>query len=331
MISSFSLFYAQTTVLGSETGGVRIIHCDVELVPDFEKNAMHTRAECQIRNDGASKIKHLDFDILGREQYYAIKMDVKSISLQVGEKNVPQRFSHLVPDRPHEPNAVGTLEKPKVVSITLTKELKPAEVMDLVFEYDWQVVEPTKEDMNYRLFATLPNGEKEVCLIGGDYAWIPTLKGGKRAKSTWEINIAAPTGYESAVLDGRFAGTERKGEKVITRWEWRSSGQPLVMVGRFERVVVKNPQADVVLYLPKGMVYRQDMLHRFCGYISQAYAFYSELYGPLNGREIHIGVSSAGQGGHGAYLGMTLDTFDVAFLELLDTSLASLYAETAVH
>lgn len=306
-----------------------IARYDIELVPDFEKNAMFTRAKCQIQNDGASEIKHLDFDILGREQLYAIKMDVKSICLQVGEKNIPQRFSHLVPESPNEPNAVGTHGKAKVVSVTLTKELKPAEVIDLVFEYNWQVVEPTKEDMNYRLFATLPNGEKEVCLLA-DYAWIPTIKAGKRTKPTWKINIAVPAGYESVVLDGRFAGIEKKGKKVITRWEWRSPGLPQVMIGRFERFLVKNPHINVVFYLPKG-TYEEENLNKFAEYMAQAYSFYSELYGPLNGREIHIGISSAGQGGHGAYLGTTLDTFNIAFLELLDTSLASLYMETVFH
>ncbi|MHC4430949.1 MAG: M1 family aminopeptidase, partial [Planctomycetota bacterium] len=42
--------------------------------------------------------------------------------------------------------------------------------------------------------------------------------------------------------------------------------------------------------------------------LARTYDFYTDTFGPLEGDEIHIGVSSAGQGGHGGYLSFTMDT-----------------------
>lgn len=78
------------------------------------------------------------------------------------------------------------------------------------------------------------------------------------------------------------------------------------MAGRFEKLVVKAESIQTVLYLPEA--YDQRLVRKIGGQLSQAFNVFTEMFGSLKGSEIHIGVSSAGQGGHGGYLSFIMDT-----------------------
>jgi tetratricopeptide (TPR) repeat protein len=325
------------------SGATDIIHYDALLMPDFSKNAMSTRVRCTLHNKGLNEVKQLDFDILAAETFYDVQVSITGISQKRGEKSIAQDFTHRVQGKGDDPSSSGTKDAPKIVEVTLSPALKPDGVVEVVFEYTWHVVDPTRQNINYRLFATLPNGEKEVCLLS-DFTWLPKLMDipheelrrmydanwfPKEAKPTWQVSILAPPEYVAVVLDGWHVGSEKSAEQTVSKWESYVPGFPQVMVGHFERIAIEKPEVSVVFFVPKGPCEREVV--ESCGdFLARAYAFYSKLYGPLQAKEIHIGASSANQGGHGAYAGMTLDA-ETFQKKMPDLNMKCFFTELVAH
>ena len=292
-----------------EAGGeeeLEITSYDVFLSPDFDKNALHCRVVCIIRNNGLLPVEQVDFDLFAREKFYGVEVQIADVSQLIEGKTIPQRFSH-------------SEKAPKITRVTLSPSLEKGVEVKMQFDYTFREIDATRQDLPYRIIAELPNGEKEICLLS-DFAWLPQILMDyeklmemyqrnffpKTPKPTWNVSITVPIGYEAVVLDGRFVEVEQRGEEMISQWESRAPGFPQVMIGNFDRVVVSRPDASVVFFLPKGS-YLNDTVEAKGDFLIRAYRFYSDLFGSLNGDEIHIGASSADMGRHGAYLGMTLD------------------------
>jgi len=304
---------------------VDILHYNATLVPDFEANSMQTKVTCTLRNNGKIPVDKLDLDILALEKRQGVKAEISEVIREFESGRSGQKFAHQCLERPKSEEEQGTSKYPRITRVFLSPPLHADEVTMLTFRYAWQTIDPKKRG-GYCLFATLKNGEKEVCLLG-DYAWLPRIIymrydelrelhrkqwWPKVHKPTWEVNMLIPKDYEAVALDGRFAGVEEKDDRVISKWKSNVPGEPQIMISRFDRIVSRHPDINVVLYVPKGD-YNKEAVQQFGGFLASTCSFYCDLFGRLEGNEIHIGVSSAGQGGHGAYLGMTLD-YDPSFL-----------------
>jgi hypothetical protein len=306
-----------------EAGGeekLEITSYDAFLSPDFASDALRCRVVCAIRNNGLLPVEQVDFDLFAREKFYGLEVQIADVSQLIEGQTVPQRFSHSAIPVPEDMALEGTEKAPKITRVTLSPVLEKGVEVKMQFDYTFRAIDATRKDLPYRIIAELPNGEKEICLLD-DFTWLPrilTMDYEKRMemsrrnffpkepKPTWNVSITLPTGYEAVVLDGRFVEAEQRGEEMISRWESRVRGRPQVMIGNFDRVVVSRPEASVAFFLPKGS-YQHNIVEAKGDFLIRAYRFYSDLFGQLNGDEIHIGVSSADMGGHGAYLGMTLD------------------------
>ncbi|UCE47703.1 MAG: hypothetical protein JSW47_19155, partial [Phycisphaerales bacterium] len=149
-----------------------------------------------------------------------------------------------------------------------------------------------------------------------DVKWLPVIQtaqgksGGnrfaKRSKPSWVIEVSAPADWAVVALGGQHIRTVRQDRRTISRWKSTVPFYPQVMAGRFQKQIVEADSTKVVLYLPKG--YEPQLVEKIGNELAKAYDFYTDVFGPLEGDEIHIGVSSAGQGGHGGYLSSTMDT-----------------------
>ena len=292
----------------AQTGDVGIVHYDADLKLEVERNTVRTRVYCTVQNDSPGKVTQLTFDILGRESRCKARTEVQKIWQKVSDNSVPLKFQHGNNSR----DASGG----KLVNVTLASALDPGSATEIVFEYTWQATEPTNVRDNYRLFATLPNGRKEVCLLA-DYAWLPVVQAAadsnsganrfsKQAKPSWIIKVSAPSDFLVVALGGRHLRTERQNEGIVSEWESTVPFYPQLMAGRFQKQVVQAKSIQTVLYLPEA--YDNKLVQNIGEQLAHAYDVFTEMFGPLKGNEIHIGVSSAGQGGHGGYLSFTMDT-----------------------
>lgn len=289
----------------AQASDVGIVHYDVDLKLEVQRNAVRTRVCCTVQNDSPGKLTRLTFDILAREGRCKARTEVHKIWQKVSDSSVPIKFQH------------GRDESgKKLVHVTLSSPLASGSATEIIFEYTWQATDPTNVRDNYRPFATLPNGRKEVCLLS-DFAWLPVVQSvvdnnpgagrfPKRAKPSWIIRVSAPSDFVIVALGGRHVRTERQNESVVSEWESTVPFYPQLMAGRFEKQVVKAKSIQTVLYLPEA--YDSKLVQKIGEQLAQAYDVFTEMFGPLKGSEIHIGVSSAGQGGHGGYLSFTMDT-----------------------
>jgi|GEM_PF-986676 len=306
--------------VSDQEGELEITSYDISLSPDFDSNAIRCRVVCTVRNNGASPVEQIDFDLFARERFYGIEVQISGVNSLVEGKAIPLEFHHGAIPAPEDATLEGTEKAPKITRVKLSPPLEKGDEVKIQFDYTFKAVDPTRKGLPYRIIAELENGEKEICLLS-DFTWLPQILSmdyerlmkmyrsnffPKAPKPNWSVSITMPMGYEAVALDGRFVRMEKSGEEITSRWESRAPELPQVMIGRFDRVVVSRRDVSVVFFLPKGS-YRLDTVEAKGDFLIRAYRFYTDLFGPLNGDEIHIGVSSADMGGHGAYLGMTLD------------------------
>ncbi|KPK36963.1 MAG: hypothetical protein AMJ65_15575 [Phycisphaerae bacterium SG8_4] len=286
---------------------VGIVHYDVEMKVLAERNAVQMRTRCTIRNDGAAELTQLAFDLLAREGRCKARTEVQRIWQQVSGNPVFLKFKH-------GQNGQESSER-KLVDVTLASGLAPGSSTEVAFDYAWQATDPTNTRDNYRPLATLPDGSKEICLLS-DIKWLPVVQpvqesGGPnrfalQIKPSWVIKAAVPADWHVVALGGRHVKTVPQTDRAVFVWKSTVPFYPQLMAGRFQKQIVETESTKVVLYLPKG--YDPGLVERIGYELARAYDFYTDTFGRLEGDEIHIGVSSAGQGGHGGYLSFTMDT-----------------------
>jgi hypothetical protein len=285
---------------------VGIIHYDANLKLEPENNTVHTRVCCKIQNDSPAELKQVSFDILARQDRCKARTDVHKICQKVSDNLEPLKFQRDVN---------GYI---KLIDVTLDSGLAPGATTDIVFEYTWQATEPMNVRDNYRPFATVPSGQKELCLLS-DYAWLPVVKTkeefdkisgagrfSKEVKPSWTVRVSAPSDFEVVALGGRHVQTTQQNGNIVSEWKSNVPFYPQLMAGRFQKQIIPSESIKVVLYLPND--YGSKVAQKIGEELAQAYDFFTEMFGPLKGDDIHIGVSSAGQGGHGGYLSFTMDT-----------------------
>lgn len=341
VIRNFSQEIAVATEI-SET--LAITDFDVSLSSDFDNNTLSLRVICVLLNKGPKAIEQADFDIFAREKFYGVKVNIASISQLISGKSIAQQFSHSCVPEPEDPSLQGSMEFPKITRVTLSPGLEEGQESILQFEYSFTEIDPHRRDLPYRILAALPDGSKEVCLLS-DFSWIPRVSGDfekltelyrgnffpRYTKPTWKISITIPSSYEAMVMDGRLEKTEQAGKEKVSQWAYCTPGLPQVFIGYSDKVEVKGEGASVVFLLPKG-AYQQNVVEAIGNFMVRAYNFYSNLFGSLNGNEMHIAASSADIGGHGAFLGMTLDAS--VFKQQMDESELSpsrFFYETGAH
>ena len=301
---------------------------NISLRTDFDSNALHLLVICTLRNKSSEAIEKVDFDIFAREKFYRLKVNINSVSQLVTGKFIPQQFSHSCEPKPEEPSLEGSMKFPKITRVKLSPILEKEGESRLQFDYSFTQIDPHKKDLPVRILAALPNGSKELCLIS-DFSWLPQVAWDfekmmglfsrnffpKLPNPTWKISITHPLNYESMVIDGKLEEIEEAGKDKISRWRWCAGGLPQILIGQLDKVEVKGKGISAVFLLPKGG-YQRHIVEAVGNFLIRAYRFYCDLYGPLNGKDIHIAVSSGGMGGHGAFLGMTVDA--VGFLPRID-------------
>ena len=285
---------------------VGIIHYEADLKLEVEHNSVHTRVCCAIRNDSPKELTQLTFDILARQSRCKARTDVHKIWQKVSDDLIPLKFQH-------GGNGYMTL-----TNVTLASRLAPGATTEIMFEYSWQATEPTNVRDNYRPFATVSNGQKELCLLS-DLAWLPVVKTNeepgrmsgknrspKKVKPSWTIKVSAPNDFAVVALGGRHVQTTSQNGGIVSEWKSTVPFYPQLMAGRFQKRIVPSESIKLIFYLPKD--YEHKLVRKIGEELAQAYDVFTEMFGPLKGDEIHIGVSSAGQGGHGGYLSFTMDT-----------------------
>lgn len=316
---------------------------DIFLRTDLEANSLHLKVISTLLNQGPDPIGQVDFDLLAKEIYYGVKIHIAQVERFVNGGFVPQKFSRGALSKPDDPSMEGSDERPKITRVILTVPLKPNEKIQLRFEYTIIHTDPKQKSLPYRIIAWLPNGSKEVCLLT-DFSWIPWVTWKdyeklqeldesnffvKHPRPTWKMSIQCPSAYEAMVVDGRLEKTEKEGRETITQWKWRTGGFPQVFMGQSDKIEVKGKEASVTFILARGG-YERGAVEAMGKFLIRAFQFFTELFGPLSGNEMHIAASSAGMGGHGAFLGTFLDI--QSFQKKIDESKsADFFDETAAH
>jgi len=283
-----------------------IIHYAADLKLEVEQNSVYTHVSCKIQNDGSRELAQLTFDILARQDRCKAHTEIHKIYQEVSGNLIPLKFQH------------GGNADMKLTDVTLASSLTPGATIELVFEYTWQATEPTNIRDNYRPFSTIPNGQKELCLLS-DFAWLPVIKAtegpdkmsGKnrfprKVKPSWTLRVSAPSEFVVVALGGKHIQTTSQKGAIVSEWKSTVPFYPQLMAGRFQRQVIPSESIKIILYLPKD--YDHKIVQKIGKELAKAYDVFTEMFGPLEGDEIHIGVSSAGQGGHGGYLSFTMDT-----------------------
>ncbi len=285
---------------------VGIIHYEADLKLEIEHNRVHTRVCCTIQNDSPGELTQLTFDILARQNRCKARTDVHQIWQKVSDNLIPLKFKH-------GGNGYMTL-----TNVTLASRLAPGAATEIVFEYTWQATEPANVRDNYRPFATVSNGQKELCLLS-DFAWLPVVKTTeepgrtsgknrfpKKVKPSWTLRVSAPSDFVIVALGGRHMQTTSQKGGIVSEWKSNVPFYPQLMAGRFAKRIILSDSIKIIIYLPDN--YDHKIVQKIGEELAKAYDFFTEMFGPLKGDEIHIGVSSAGQGGHGGYLSFTMDT-----------------------
>jgi hypothetical protein len=316
---------------------------DISLRPLIESDRLALTVTCVLRNDTSAAVENVDFDLFAREQYYGVKVDIANIGYESDGRFRPLTFSRSASPKPADPAREGSNEFPKITRVSLGTSLNPGADIRLRFEYTIDHVDARKEDLPYRIVAALPSGSREICLIS-DFSWIPWATWTdyaavealdkanffvKMPRPSWKISVRLPPAYEVLVVDGRLDRTETSGGDTVTTWVNRTGGLPQLLIGKSDRIAVRGDSASVVFLLAKGG-YEPPAVESMGRFLIRAYDYYSGLSGAPAGNEIHIAVSSAGMGGHGAFLGTFLDI--ASFRKKgPDSSPVGAFDETAAH
>ncbi len=250
---------------------VAVTHYDIALRTDLDQNRVRVETICTVRKQSREPLAQVDFDLLAAEQFYGAKVELQHV-WAIGEgPRVACRFRHASREKATAPGQEGTHEFPKLAQVVLPSALAASAECRLQFDYSITVLDPTK-DMNYRLIAQVPDGNKEVCLMG-DFTWIPRAarkSAGKISlgdrnfftkgtKPTWRLTLTHPAALESLVLDGRLESSERGKDVAVSRYRSVSGGHPQFLIGPGERAEVSGRSIPVVYLLPKGKCTRQEI------------------------------------------------------------------------
>jgi hypothetical protein len=295
---------------------VDVIYWEISLQTDLASNRLKVKATCTLQNKGQVPVDNLDFDILAREKFYAVQVEIARIARLIGGKEVEAKFKRSMEQKPEDPSQAGTRKYPVVTRVSLSPVLKEGEECRLVFDYTITCLDITKK-RNCNLIWELEQGKKETCLIT-DFAWFPKLTAdvpkrlelGKKnfflrwPKPAWQVTLTHPVGLEGMVIDGKLRKSERVGEQVISQWRSIIGGRPQVFIGPSERVEKKGEAVTVVFLLPKGK-YDPEFVDEIGDVSIQAYQAYMDWFGPLDGNEIRVVATSGIGSAHGAFLGMT--------------------------
>lgn len=323
-----------------------ILAYDLAITCDPDRSRLEIAAGCAIRNQGFDPVRVLTFDLLAREEFYGVKVDVRRIAA-VSASGPPRllEFAHATREKPGHPASGGTAEAPKIIRVHLAESLMPGREIKLEFGYSITAVDADNTELPYRLIAKLPNGRKEVCLIA-DFSWYPRLHddsglatelAGRRnffvrqTKPSWTLRVSHPAGYEALALDGQFISSRDSGASNETEWRSVIDGACQVFIGWSDRIAIDGDHIAAVFLLPRGD-YDRALVEDMGRFLIRAYEFYSNLWIPLTGKDIHIAVSSSNMGGHGAFLGSVLDrfAFSPASVEKALPS-SPFFHETAAH
>jgi len=301
-----SLYLACMLKAGGYVSDLGTIHYDAYLKLNPEQNSVYTKVCCTITNDGSHELTQLTFDIFARQDRCKVRTEIHRISQKVSGSLVPLQFRH---------DENGQM---RLVNLNLASKLSPGATAEIVFEYTWRATEPDNIRDNYRPFATVSGGLKELCLLS-DYAWLPEIKSHdgpdtvsgtgrfmKETKPSWTIKVSAPSDFVVVALGGEHVETNIQDGGIVSVWKSNVPFYPQLMAGRLEKLVIPSDSINTVIYMPGE--FDRRIVPKIGEELAEAYDFFTELFGPLKGEEIHIGVSSAGQGGHGGYLSFTMDT-----------------------
>jgi len=302
------------------TEAVVITDYDISLRTVLDTNALQMKVICTLQNKSSELIDKIDFDLFAREKFYGVRVEIANIIRLAKGKQTPVWFSHRAEPKPDDASQEGSNEFPKITHVNLSQALNKGEDCRLQFEYTITHIDPNQENLPYRIIASMPDGSKEICLLS-DFSWIPLISPKdfqkimelfgrnffpRMTKPAWKISISHPSSYESMVVDGRLEKMEKSEKETISRWSSCVGSLPQVLIGNLERYEVKGEKTSVVFLLPKKN-YQPKTVEAMGHFLNRAYKFYSNLFGPLDGKDIHIATSSADMGGHGAFLGIFLD------------------------
>jgi len=296
-----------------------ILDWDIALQTDLANNRLAIQAACTIRNAGSAPVDRLDFDLLAAEKFYGLHVEIAKITGLVADRKVDLAFSRAADQPQNQGSEQGTHECPLVTRVTLPAALAPGENCRLAFDYTLTCTNIT-EKRHYNPIWEPEEGKKEVCLIA-DFTWFPDLAGDmhKRielaskknfflcgSKPAWRVTLTHPAQLEGMVIDGKLQKSTQAGSQAVSQWKSIVGGKPQIFIGPADRIERKGDKATVVFLLPKGK-YNREFVDAVADLLIDAYSAYTDWFGPMEGNEIHI-VSPAGiRGGHGAFLGMTID------------------------
>lgn len=310
----FLLILATKACLGANgkiSDGVVITHYDIALTPNFSRNAMTSHVECLLRNDSRSPVDEIAFDLLNQERRSGVAVQLGQVQVRTGKSLLPATCTRA-DDPQHTYDWNEKHEIPKRTTVTLPTPLLPDRKLSLIFDYTWQSVNASQLDDCYVLFATFPNGEKEVSLTD-DHTWLPTVvTDHPHIKPGWQLRMTVPEGYECAALGGQYQQTVTENGLRTHYWQSRVVDLPQVLIGHYDRITLKRLTVTVSYYLPKGK-YAPATLAQIADQCEGIYRCYSTMLGPLQHREIQIGLdTSGGMGGKGGYASLLLyrDTLD---------------------
>jgi hypothetical protein len=277
------------------------------------------RVVCAIGNNDKKPADSLDLDLFAREKEYGVSVRVDRVCRLAdgGVRSLDFTRASLV--KPENAGQEGTEKYPKITRIPLFPPIPSGGQVRIELDYTLSAPDPQKEDVPYRIFALLPDQSAGICFLE-DFSWLPDLVENyeqeralssrnffpKKAKPSWRIQVTHPPDFETLVADGRLERMERDSKVCISEWVSVVGGEPQLLTGRMERVEIPGDGIKAVFLLPKRN-FRRENVAAMGRFLVNAYQYYSLLFGPLEGKDIHIAASSADMGGHGAFLGFFID------------------------
>ncbi|MFB0552299.1 MAG: hypothetical protein ACETWQ_03195 [Phycisphaerae bacterium] len=323
---------------------VEVTYWDISLETDLPNNRLKLKAICTVRNNGSVPVESLDFDILAGERFYGVHVEIANIAKLTNDKEVKVSFKRFIEEPPEDPDLAGTHKYPLVTRVPLLPALKQGEECRLAFDYTVTCPDIAQR-RHYNLIWEPKEGKKEICLIS-DFTWFPRLAtdlqkwrelaGDKNffprgSRPAWRATLTHPAELEGMVIEGKVEKTERAGEHTVSRWRSITGGRPQVFIGPAERVERKTEAVTVVFLLPEGN-YNREFVDAVGDLVIHAHGVFTDWFGPFDANEVHIVAPSGIRGGHGAFMGMTVDAsyFQMNRGERI-TELGKFFTQTPVH
>ena len=312
----------QVAVVTELPSAVEVTYLEISLRTDLPNSRLKIAASCAIRNEGKVPLDRLDFYLLGAEKLYGVEVDIAKIARLIGGRQTDVTFQRSMEQEPKDPSQARTFAYPEVTSVFLSPVLNEGEECRLVFDYVITCVDTTRAKGD-KLICELEKGKKETCLIA-DFGWFPLVMADlqktmglvarknffpRLPKLSWRVTLTHPAGLQGMVIDGKLQKSEQVGEQMVSEWRSIVGGWPQVFIGPSERVEKSAEDVTVVFLLPSGK-YNPEYVDALGDLVIHTYRVYTEWFGPLESNEVHIVATSGISGGHGAFLGMTVEASD---------------------